>query len=105
MFAVVVNLKVKENMIETFLQGIAINARASLRDEPGCLRFDVHRSADDPSRFLLYEIYEDEEAFFVAHRSAPHYSEWVEIADRCVVPGSQADCGYRPAFPVEWAQN
>lgn len=40
--------------------------------EPGCHRFDVHQETNDPTLFLLIEIYADEIAF-EAHRSSAHY--------------------------------
>jgi len=46
-----------------FLELIADNATASVRDEPGCRRFDVLLGPDDPCRFVLYEIYDDAAAF------------------------------------------
>ena len=59
------HLTVRPDHLDEFLEGIRINAQASLRDEPGCLRFDVHRDASsDPHRFLLYEIYTDADAFY-----------------------------------------
>ena len=72
MFTVLVDLQVRPERLEEFLEGIRINSRASLRDEPGCLRFDVHQHADDPHRFVLYEIYADQAAFYEAppHRAA-----------------------------------
>ncbi len=44
--------------------------------EPGCLRFDVHRSLDDPSAFFLYEQYESEEAFD-RHAASDHVRRFV----------------------------
>ncbi|MEU4427205.1 putative quinol monooxygenase [Actinoplanes sp. NPDC024001] len=85
MFTVIVTLDVRPERVDEFLQGIAVNARASLRDEPGCLRFDVHRVTGVPNRFLLYEIYTDEQAFRQAHRAAPHYADWLTVVDRCVL--------------------
>jgi autoinducer 2-degrading protein len=101
-FTVFVTLQVREEQIEAFVDGIHRNAIASLRDEDDCLRFDVHRSDEDPTRFYFYEIYRDREAFEVEHRAAPHYSEWREIVDRCVVPGSQVITIAHPAFPAEF---
>ena len=88
MFSVVVALAVRPERLDEFVDGIRANARASLRDEPGCLRFDVHQNVSDPTRFLLHEIYVDEQAFSDEHRSAPHYATWREVAARCVLPGS-----------------
>jgi autoinducer 2-degrading protein len=99
LFTVIVNLDVLPERVEEFLAGIQTNARSSIRDEPGCLRFDVHRSLDDPLHFMFYEIYRDETAFYDEHRSAPHYANWREVVARCVRPGSQVNTYCAPAFP------
>jgi len=101
MFTVMVSLRVKPDELQTFVAGIAANSRASLRDEPGCLRFDVHRSVEDPHHFLLYEIYTDDQAFYAAHRHAPHYAAWREILDRCVQPGGHVNTFAAPMFPLD----
>jgi autoinducer 2-degrading protein len=101
MFVVIVNLTVRPNRLDEFVEGIGVNARASLRDEPGCVRFDVLRDAEDPCRFVLYEIYADEDAFYVAHRQAPHYAAWRDVAARCVEPGSHVNTFAVPVFPDE----
>ena len=99
MFTVLVHLQVRPEALDAFVEGIGINARASLRDEPGCLRFDVHQQVDDRHRFVLHEIYADERAFYEAHRSAPHHAAWQEVAARCVVPGGHANTFCTPVFP------
>lgn len=80
MIAVVVSMRVKPDGIDEFVAAITTQAEASLRDEPGCLRFDVLRLRDDPYGFLLYELYVDETAFFDQHRSSPHYATWSRAA-------------------------
>jgi quinol monooxygenase YgiN len=40
--------------------------------EPGCVRFDVHRSRKDPRRFVLYELYKDDYALDI-HRKTEHF--------------------------------
>lgn len=42
------------------------------RTEPGCISYDVFRSADQPERFLSVETYIDGEAF-AAHRDSDHF--------------------------------
>lgn len=101
MFTVIVTLQVRPERIEEFVRGIRANARASLRDEPGCLRFDVHRSSDDAHRFILYEIYADEAALHEAHRAAPHYAQSRETAERCVYPGDHVNTFATPVFPSD----
>ncbi len=48
----------------------------AIRNEPGNLEFIAHRAADDPNDFLLYEQYEDEQAF-LAHRDTEHFKTLV----------------------------
>jgi autoinducer 2-degrading protein len=96
---VIVNLDVLPDRVEEFVAGIRANARASLRDEPGCLRFDVHRGVDDPLHFVFHEIYRDETAFYDEHRTASHYAVWRDVVARCVRPGSQVNTYCSPAFP------
>ncbi|HWK28019.1 MAG TPA: antibiotic biosynthesis monooxygenase [Solirubrobacter sp.] len=83
-FSLVVRLRVLAGAVDAFLAAAHANAAASLRDEPGCRRFDVLRVAGDEHRFTFYELYEDREAF-EAHRRTPHFQRWREAADRYVV--------------------
>jgi autoinducer 2-degrading protein len=62
-----------------------------LKDEPGTLQFEVALPHDDDSRTLIYEVYQDDNAFEV-HRSGPSIAQWREetagmivkvIATRC----------------------
>ncbi len=46
------------------------------REEPGCLQYDVHRVADDPRSFVLWERYVDDAAL-EAHTEAPYVQELV----------------------------
>jgi autoinducer 2-degrading protein len=47
MHTVIVDLQVKPDLVEAFLEATGESSRASRRDGPGCLRFDVHRANDD----------------------------------------------------------
>jgi (4S)-4-hydroxy-5-phosphonooxypentane-2,3-dione isomerase len=84
MFSLMVQLQVQPRRREEFLAAIAENAESSIRDEPGCVRFDVSAVEDDENRFALYELYTDAEAF-EAHRAAPHFAQWRAVADRVLV--------------------
>ena len=53
MFSLLVEVRVRPGRREEFLAGIAQNAERSVRDEPGCLRFDVCAVAGEQDRFLL----------------------------------------------------
>lgn len=71
---------VKAEHRDDFIAATIENHTHSIK-EPGNLRFDVLQCADDPSRFLLYEAYESEEAA-KAHKDTPHYLKWKEtVAD------------------------
>lgn len=71
MFIALVRIHVKPDKVETFKQMIRANHEGSVR-EPGCLRFDVAQSKEDPTRFVLWEWYVDEEANRF-HKTTPHY--------------------------------
>ena len=76
MYFVCVRLEVAPDRVESFAELVKFNA-ANSRKEPGCLRFDVLRSVDQPLLFRLHEIYRDE-AGFLAHQKTAHYARWRE---------------------------
>ena len=76
MIATTVFVHVKEENIEDFISATIANHNGSVQ-EPGNLRFDVLQSKEDPSRFLLYEAYETQDAA-AAHKQTPHYLKWRE---------------------------
>ena len=84
MFSLVVQMEVRPDRREEFLAGMRANAEASVRDEPGCLRFDLSAVAADPNRFFLYELYTDAGAF-EAHKASAHFAQWRAIAEHVVV--------------------
>ena len=60
------------------------NAAASLRDEPGCSRFDVLTPESCPTDWVvLYEIYDDVAAFD-AHLATPHYARFAAATEPLV---------------------
>jgi quinol monooxygenase YgiN len=80
-FSLLVQMTVRPGRREEFLAGMAANAEASVRDEPGCLRFDVCAVEGDENRFLLYELYADADAF-AAHKATPHFARWRAVAEQ-----------------------
>ncbi len=69
-----VHVRVVPGQEDAFIEATRRNHEASVR-EPGNLRFDVLRSADDPSGFVLYEAYADDAAA-KAHKQTDHYLAW-----------------------------
>lgn len=86
MYVIIAPIQVKEGHREEFIAAIIDDAKGSVNDEPGCLRFDVIQDADDPHRIWLYEVYEDEAAF-QAHTQAPHFIKWRDATQDIRVPG------------------
>jgi autoinducer 2-degrading protein len=76
MYVVIVDLHVKPERLDEFLPAMVENASASLRDEPGCVRFDVVQDDADAGHLILYEIYRDRAAFEDDHLKRPHFLRW-----------------------------
>ena len=74
MLAVHVHIKVKPELIDTFKEVTLANARESVK-EPGIARFDLVQQQDDPSKFVLVEVYRSVEATN-AHKATAHYAAW-----------------------------
>jgi len=55
------------------------NARHSV-EEPGVVRFDVLQQEDDPTRFVLVEIYRTAEDP-ARHKATPHYARWRDAVE------------------------
>jgi (4S)-4-hydroxy-5-phosphonooxypentane-2,3-dione isomerase len=76
MHVTLVHAAVRPEHVQAFLDATRANHEASVR-EPGNVRFDVLRSVEDSTSFVLYEAYMDEGAAR-AHKETPHYLEWRE---------------------------
>ena len=75
MYIIIVPIQIKEGHKQAFVEAMLDDAKGSLNNEPGCLRFDVVQDAGDANRIWLYEVYVDEAAF-QAHLQAPHFIKW-----------------------------
>jgi (4S)-4-hydroxy-5-phosphonooxypentane-2,3-dione isomerase len=76
MHILIVHARVKAEFIDAFKQATAINAENSAK-EPGVARFDFLQQQDDLSKFVLYEVYRDDDAP-AKHKQTAHYNAWVE---------------------------
>lgn len=74
MLVVHVYVHVKEESIDAFKAATLENARNSVQ-EPGIARFDVVQQNDDPTRFILVEVYRDPDAP-ARHKETAHYQTW-----------------------------
>lgn len=87
MLVVHVHVQVRPEHVEAFQAATLANARASVQ-EPGIARFDVMQQSDDPTRFVLVEIYRHAAAP-AAHKETAHYATWRDaVAPMLAVPRS-----------------
>jgi (4S)-4-hydroxy-5-phosphonooxypentane-2,3-dione isomerase len=71
-----VHIWVKEEYLPQFIEITRYNHENTLM-EPGNIRFDVLVDARDKCKFVLYEVFESEEAI-AAHKETEHYNRWRE---------------------------
>jgi quinol monooxygenase YgiN len=74
MLIVHVFVHVKPDSVDGFKTATIENARNSIQ-EPGIVRFEVVQQDDDPTQFLLIEIYRDADAP-ARHKETAHYATW-----------------------------
>jgi (4S)-4-hydroxy-5-phosphonooxypentane-2,3-dione isomerase len=96
MLVVHVHVQVIAAHVDAFKAATVENARQSLA-EPGIARFDVVQQLDDPTRFVLVEVYRSVEAT-AAHKETRHYQVWRDtVADMMATPRSSVK--FDAAFP------
>ena len=103
MLIVHVHAHVKADCVEAFKEASVENARQSMK-EPGIARFDVIQQADDPDRFVLYEVYRDE-AGAKAHKQTAHYARWRQTVEPWMAEPRRGVqyFGLFPPNAVQWA--
>ena len=83
----VVSVHVRPDRVDAFREATMANARESCR-EPGVARFDVVQDREDPTRFLMIEVFRHADAP-AAHRETAHYKLWRDtVADMMAEPRS-----------------
>lgn len=98
MFIVHVHVHVKPESAEGFREATLENARNSVQ-EPGVARFDVIQQSDDPTRFVLVEVYRAP-ADADRHKETKHYQVWREaVAEMMAEPRSSVK--YGNVFPED----
>lgn len=96
MLVVHVHVHVRPESVAAFREATLANARASVR-EPGIARFDVVQQADDPTRFVLVEVYRTPEAP-AAHKETAHYAAWRD-AVAPLMASPRTSVKYAAVFP------
>lgn len=72
MLAIIVDFEANPGKGEEVREVLQTQARKSLEKEPGCCHFDVCSDPDDPHKYFLYELYDDQAAI-EAHGQTEHY--------------------------------
>lgn len=96
MFIVHVHVHVKPEFVQAFRQATLENARHSVQ-EPGIARFDVVQQMDDPTRFVLVEVYRTPEDP-ANHKQTAHYQAWRDTVAEMMAE-SRASVKYANIFP------
>ncbi len=80
MLMVHVDVNVKPEFVDAFKEASIENAKSSVQ-EPGVVRFDVIQNNDDPTKFVLVEIYgtNDDPA---RHKETDHYKNWRDAVEK-----------------------
>jgi len=89
---------VKPDLVDDFRAATIENAGNSIQ-EPGVARFDVIQQQDDPTRFVLVEVYRtaDDPA---RHKETAHYRKWRDtVAGMMAEPRTSVK--YTNVFPDE----
>jgi autoinducer 2-degrading protein len=98
MHTTLVHVHVKPEHVQDFIAATRANHEASVK-EPGNRRFDVLQSADDPTRFVLYEAYRSA-ADAAAHKQTAHYLRWRDAVAPWMAQPRRGD-GYTGLFPPD----
>ena len=96
MIIIQVQVHVKPEFVDKFVQATVENARNSVQ-EHGIARFDVIQQVDDPTRFILVEVYKTVEDP-ARHKETKHYAKWRDtVAEMMFEPRSSIK--YSNVFP------
>lgn len=101
MIIVHVFVHVQPESVDAFTTATLDNARMSVT-EPGVVRFDLVQQDDDPTRFLLIEIYRTP-ADPVSHKESAHYEAWRDtVAPMMAEPRRSVKYHARFPEPAGW---
>lgn len=98
MHVTIVHVRVKAEYVAAFIVATQKNHEGSVL-EPGNRRFDVLQLSEDPTRFVLYEAYVDENAA-KAHKETAHYLAWRDTVAPWMAEPRQG-VAYRGLYPRE----
>ena len=62
MNTIIATIKIKEGKEDAALEALKKMAEGVEANEPGTLAYVIHKSIDDPSKIVFFELYEDDDA-------------------------------------------
>jgi quinol monooxygenase YgiN len=98
MHIVHVHVHVKPEFVEAFKQVTIENASKSIQ-ETGIARFDVIQQTEEPTKFVLVEVYKTAEAS-AAHKETAHYRLWRDAVMKMMAEPRQG-IRYANIFPED----
>ncbi len=98
MIIVHVHVHVLPDVIEDFKKATVENAQNSVM-EPGIARFDVIQQVDDPTQFVLVEVYRTADAM-TAHKQTAHYAKWRDMV-QIMMAEPRTSMKFNEVFPDE----
>lgn len=98
MLVVHVFVHVHSDQVEAFRAATVANAQASIQ-ESGIARFDVVQQDNDPTRFVLVEVYRTPDAP-AAHKETAHYQRWRDTVAPMMASPRQS-IKYTNVFPAD----
>ena len=78
-FVLAVNIRIKPDQVDNFMKRALENGKAARTTEPGCKQFDILVDPSDRTKVMLYEVYDDEQAF-ETHQQTPHFKKYLAEA-------------------------
>ena len=102
MLIVHVFVHVHAHRVGDFIAATLENARNSVQ-EPGIVRFDLVQQDEDPTRFLLIEIYRTPQDP-ARHKETAHYATWRDAVE-LMMAEPRRSVKYHALFPdavAEW---
>ena len=98
MYIVIVKIHVKQDIVDKFVEATILNAQNSIQ-EPGIVKFDFLQQQNDPTKFILYEVYRTQ-ADTLVHKDTHHYKEWRERVAMMMIEERTSE-KYHNIFPDE----
>jgi (4S)-4-hydroxy-5-phosphonooxypentane-2,3-dione isomerase len=89
---------IKPEFVDAFLEATKENSRNSVQ-ESGCVQFDVLQQKDDPTRFVLHEVYQSV-IDLDTHRTMPHFFTWRDTVSEMLAE-PRYSIQFENAFPPD----